>query len=334
MSDIRSTAYTMVSGGRGILAADESVTTMSARLVATGIPATEEMRRSYREMLVSTPGLCDGVSGVILCAETFGQRLSDGRLFPDALADLGMLAGIKVDTGTTPLAGCPGEVVTEGLDGLRERLATFAAGGAAFAKWRAVIRMGEGTPTIPAIRANAQALARYAALCQEVGLMPIVEPEVLYDGVHPMSACASLTLVVLLEVFSELALLKVDPAGMVLKPSMVLPGRDGPASATPAEVAAATMQTLAAVVPAEVAGIAFLSGGQAPDMATANLAAIRRLPAPWPVTFSFGRALVEPALAAWAGRPERVDAGQAALAERVAGTVAAVREPELAHDPQ
>lgn len=318
MPDTHATARDLVGAGRGILAADESVTTMSARLTAAGVPATEDNRARYREMLVTTPGLSDGVSGVILCAETFGQRLTDGRAFPDALREIGLLAGIKVDTGATPLAGCPRETITEGLDGLRDRLAAFAAAGAAFAKWRAVIRIGPGVPTAPAIRANAHALARYAALCQEAGLVPIVEPEVLMDGPHPLSACASVTALVLFSVFAELAEAGADPAGLILKPNMVLPGRDAGTTAAPAEVADATMTALVAAAPEQLAGVAFLSGGQPPEVAAANLAAIRRLPAPWPLTFSFGRALVQPALAAWGGRPDRVGDGQRALADAVA----------------
>lgn len=314
---LSTTARAMVARGKGILAADESTTTMSARLAAAGVAPTEENRRAYRELLISTPELAGGISGVILCDETFRQSTADGQSFPAALAAAGMLAGIKVDRGARPLAAAPGETVTEGLDGLRERLADYAALGAAFAKWRAVILIGDGKPTARARRANAHALARYAALCQEAGIVPIVEPEVLMDGTHSLAACAEATTATLACVFAELADAGVALEAIVLKPSMVLPGKESAQVADAAEVAAATVSTLLGAVPGEVPGVAFLSGGQSPERATENLAAMREADVPWALTFSFGRALVDPALAAWQGRPERVAAGQAALFSRV-----------------
>ncbi len=316
-TELSCTASAMVAAGKGILAADESTATMSSRLCAAGVAPTEQNRRAYRELLVTTPGLAEGISGVILCDETFRQSTSDGRPFPLALAEIGMLPGIKVDCGARPLAAAPGETVTEGLDGLRERLADYAASGARFAKWRAVIVIGNGKPSARARRANAHALARYAALCQEAGIVPIVEPEVLMDGGHSMAACAEATATTLVSVFGELADAGVELAGIVLKPNMVLPGQACPESASSRQVATATVGTLRGVVPDDVAGIAFLSGGQSPARATENLAAMQRFDLPWPLTFSFGRALVDPALAAWQGKPERVAAGQDALAARV-----------------
>ncbi|MET8246932.1 class I fructose-bisphosphate aldolase [Streptomyces sp. NPDC005202] len=322
MADLAHTAAAMVAPGKGILAADESIATMSARLEKAGVAPTEENRRAYREMLITTPDLASGVSGVILCDETFRQAVSDGRTFPEAMAQRGLLPGIKVDTGAKPLAGAPGETVTEGLDGLRERLAEYAALGARFAKWRAVISIGDGRPTRRKVRADAHALARYAMLCQEAGIVPIVEPEVLMEGTHGIARCAAVTSDVLQEVFAELDGAELD--GIVLKPNMVVPGRDSGETATPDEVAQATVSTLRAVVEEKVAGIAFLSGGQSAAQATANLAAMQRLEAPWPLTFSFGRGLVDPALAAWRGDPERVADGQQALAHRVACNTAAL----------
>lgn len=318
LNDPARTAAAMVGDRKGILAADESIGTMSKRLEAAGVAPTAENRRAYRELLATTPGLAGAISGVILCDETFGQRLADGRDFPTALTDLGILPGIKVDIGAKPLAGAPGETVTEGLDGLRERLERYAAGGARFAKWRAVLTIGDDLPSAWAIRAGAHALARYAALCQEAGIAPIVEPEVLMDGAHSIGRCAEVTAAVLWEVVDELQASSVRLDGIVLKPNMVLPGKDSGERATPEAVADATVSTLRAVVPEDVAGIAFLSGSQGAAAATANLAAMRAYDVPWPLTFSFGRALVDPALAAWHGDPSQVAAGQRALADRVA----------------
>lgn len=314
---LHETAKTLVSRPRGILAADESIGTMSSRLEKTGIPVNEENRRAYRDLLVTTPELHRGISGVILSHETFYQKLSDGNSFPLGIHSLGVLPGIKVDTGAKALAGAPGEKVTEGLDGLRERLADYVPRGARFAKWRAVIVIGDGKPTERALHANAHALARYAALCQEGWMVPIVEPEVLMDGDHTIERCAEVTRETLAALMAELDLAGVDLAGTVLKPNMVVPGSECSQQATPEEVAEQTVATLRAVLPDSLAGVAFLSGGQSPETATANLAAMQKLETPWPLTFSFGRALVDPALKAWKGDPDRVDAGQHALADRV-----------------
>jgi fructose-bisphosphate aldolase class I len=321
---LHGTARTMVSRPRGILAADESVGTMSSRLEKVGVPATAENRRDYREMLVTAPDLHEGISGVILSDETFNQKLSDGNAFPLALHALNILPGIKVDTGAKDLALSPGEKITEGLDGLRERLRDYVSRGARFAKWRAVITIGEKTPTRNALRANAHALARYAALCQESVLVPIVEPEVLMDGDHTIERCAEVTRAALEYLLAELDEAGVDLAGTVLKPNMVVPGTTSGQQASPEEVAEATVTTLRAVLPETLAGVAFLSGGQSPEVATANLAAMQKHETPWPLTFSFGRALVDPALKAWHGDPALISAGQQALISRVQPNSAAV----------
>jgi fructose-bisphosphate aldolase class I len=321
---LHGTARTMVSRPRGILAADESVGTMSSRLEKVGVPATAENRRDYREMLVTAPDLHEGISGVILSDETFNQKLSDGNAFPLALHALNILPGIKVDTGAKDLALSPGEKITEGLDGLRERLRDYVSRGARFAKWRAVITIGETTPTRNALRANAHALARYAALCQESVLVPIVEPEVLMDGDHTIERCAEVTRAALEYLLAELDEAGVDLAGTVLKPNMVVPGTTSGQQASPEEVAEATVTTLRAVLPETLAGVAFLSGGQSPEVATTNLAAMQKHETPWPLTFSFGRALVDPALKAWHGDPALISAGQQALISRVQPNSAAV----------
>ncbi|MEJ7583417.1 MAG: class I fructose-bisphosphate aldolase [Acidimicrobiales bacterium] len=315
--DLRSVAAALVRRGAGILAADESIATISQRFDGHGIESTEESRRQYRELLLGAPGLEEHVSGVIMFAETLRQSSSDGTPFPELLAGRGILPGIKVDTGAKPLAGAPGETITEGLDGLRERVAAYRELGARFAKWRAVITIAEELPTRRAIVANAHALARYAALCHEGGLVPIVEPEVLMKGDHDLEGCDEVTRAVLEEVFVQLHLAEVDLGSIILKPSMISPGAEGP----PAEVgpvATATVACLLDRVPASVAGVAFLSGGQPPDTATAHLGAMTRLgPHPWPLTFSFGRALQDDALLAWGGRPDAVEAARAVLLDRV-----------------
>ncbi|HXT43008.1 MAG TPA: class I fructose-bisphosphate aldolase [Pseudonocardiaceae bacterium] len=315
--ELHGTAQTMVSRPRGILAADESIATMSSRLEKAGVEVSAENRRAYREMLVTTPDLNRGISGVILSDETFNQKLSDGNTFPLAVHNLGILPGIKVDTGAKPLALSPGEKITEGLDGLRERLKDYVSRGARFAKWRAVIVIGDGLPTRNALRANAHALARYAALCQEAWCVPIVEPEVLMDGDHTIERCAEVTRATLETLMAELNEAGVDLAGTVLKPNMVVPGKTSGQQASPEEVAEQTVSVLRAVLPDSLAGVAFLSGGQSPEEATANLAAMQKHDTPWPLTFSFGRALVDPALKAWRGDPDAVDAGQQALFSRV-----------------
>jgi fructose-bisphosphate aldolase, class I len=261
----------------------------------------------------------------ILCDETFRQVTTDGRTFPGFLASRGLLPGIKVDAGTRPLAGVPVERVTEGLDGLRERLAEYVALGARFAKWRAVFLIGDDTPSWQALRTNMHALTCYASLCHEAGLVPVVEPEVLMDGAHSIERCAAVTGAVLFSLFAELEDYEVALSGIVLKPNMVVPGASSGESAAPEEVAARTVGAFTGIVPERVAGIAFLSGGQSPEAATANLAALQQVSAPWPLTFSFGRALVDPALIQWHGDPRRVRAGQRALANRVACNLAALR---------
>ncbi|TGD84821.1 fructose-bisphosphate aldolase class I [Mycolicibacterium sp. CH28] len=329
MTTIRHIAQQLTTFGKGILAADESIGTMSSRLEQAGVHPTAQSRRDYRELLAVTPGLADGVSGIIFCDETMNQSFSDGTPFPQGCRERGILPGIKVDTGAKPCPGLPGETITEGLDGLADRLAGYAGKGAAFAKWRAVFTITDDTPSRGSIEANANALARYAAACQEAGLVPIVEPEVLMAGTHGIGRCAEVTAAVQQAVREQLALFNVDLAGIVLKPNMVTEGSENPQPATPEEVAAATVEVLRSW-PGDLAGVAFLSGGQPPQRATANLAAMQSHQTPWPLTFSFGRALVSPALAAWRGHEDRVAAGQAALSEHVAANAAALRlRPQL-----
>jgi fructose-bisphosphate aldolase class I len=324
MTTLHQVAAQMVAPGRGILAADESIRTMSSRLEAVGVPASETARRDYRELLISTEGLSDGVSGVILADETLRQSTRAGQPIPELLRELGILPGIKVDTGAHPLAGADGETVTEGLDGLRARLAEYGPMGAAFAKWRAVITIAEDRPSRRAIEANAHALARYARLCQEQGIVPIVEPEVMMTGGHSLTRTALVTKAVLSAVFAQLETARVDLAGIVLKPNMVVPGQDHTGAVTAEQVAEATVSTLLCAVPTGVPGVAFLSGGQSPQVATANLAAMQALDTPWPLTFSFGRALVDPALRTWRGNQDAWTAGQDALADRVRRNVDAL----------
>lgn len=322
--ELRATAARLVAGGRGILAADESPRTMSRRLADAGVAPTEEHRRAYREVLLTAHDLAAGVSGVILCDETLRQRLADGRPFPAALADAGIQTGIKVDTGTVPLEGGEdGETLTEGLDGLAERVAEYVALGAEFAKWRAVLPLGAGRPSPRALAANADALAAYARTCQDGGLVPVVEPEILTAGGHRIEVCAAATARTLATLARALDRAGVDPAAMTLKPNMVTAGEGARQTAGPDEVARATVDTLRATMPDALAGVAFLSGGQPSAIAAANLAAIRRRGGPWPLTFSFGRALVSPALLAWRGDPGAADAGRAALRREVDRAVAA-----------
>jgi fructose-bisphosphate aldolase class I len=316
-SELERIARAMVARGKGILAADESSGTIAKRFGALDIPSTEELRRSYREMLLTTPGAAASISGVILYDETLRQKTSQGVPFPRHLEQLGILPGIKVDTGAKPLAGFPGETITEGLDGLRERLIEYYELGARFAKWRAVIDIGAGIPTNHAIAANAEALSRYAALCQENGLVPIVEPEVLMDGAHSLEHCEGVTEVVLAKVFECLIAARVHLEGMVLKPNMVISGKKHPQPAAPEAVAAATLRTLRRRVPAAVPGIAFLSGGQTSPEATLHLSLMNAAgPLPWPLTFSFGRALQDSALLAWSGQAGNFLAGQKEFAKR------------------
>ncbi|MFD4428391.1 class I fructose-bisphosphate aldolase [Nocardia sp. NPDC058497] len=295
-------AQQLTGGGRGILAADESIRTMSARLEQEGIPASATTRRDYRAVLLTADGLAEWISGIILCDETFGQDLADGRAFPVAARELGILPGIKVDTGTTGLPGQGGALVTEGLDGLGARLAAYAERGAAFAKWRAVFDVRSITPY--AAHANGHALARYAALCQRHGIVPIVEPEVLCTGDHDLDASAEATRLALRSVFAALDAAGVDLSGIVLKPNFVTPGLDA-APAAVDDVVAATFAVLRETVPAAVPGIAFLSGGQPTEQVCDYLGNLTILAGrPWAVTFSFGRALVSAALHAWAESKE------------------------------
>lgn len=315
--ELHAVATAMVEKGRGILAADESSPTIKKRFDSISLESTEEHRRTYREMLFTTENLGSYISGVILYDETLRQSCADGTSFASYLAEHGMLPGIKVDAGAKVLAGFPGEKITEGLDGLRDRLAEYAGLGAKFAKWRAVIDIADGIPTDYCIRANAQALARYAALCQEGGIVPIVEPEVLMDGAHDLARCEAVTGEVLSQVFRELHRHRVLLEGMVLKPNMVISGKKCPTQAGVEEVAEATVRCLKRYVPGAVPGIAFLSGGQSDELATAHLNAMNAAyTLPWNLTFSYGRALQAPALKAWGGRAEKLSAGQAALGLR------------------
>jgi fructose-bisphosphate aldolase class I len=314
---LRATAEQLVAPGRGILAADESTGTIKKRFDSIGVESTEDNRRAYRDMLFTTPGLGEHISGVILFDETIRQSASDGTPFPELLADLGIIPGIKVDTGAKPLALIPGETVTEGLDGLRERLAEYRELGARFAKWRATIIIGDGIPTDFAILANAHAMARYAALCQEAVIVPIVEPEILMDGDHSIQECEVATARTLSALYAQLTDHRVDLGGSLLKVNMVLSGAEAATQAGPAEVAEATLRVLRDHVPADVAGVVFLSGGQSDVDSTVHLNEMNRsAPHPWPLSFSYGRALQAPSLKAWGGDPAKVDAGQRALAHR------------------
>src|SRR6202167_6016913 len=295
-------ARAMVVKNKGILAADESTGTIKKRFDGIKLESTEEHRRSYREMLFTAPGASSWISGVILYDETIRQKTRDGVPFPAYLEKNGIIPGIKVDTGAKPLAQFAGETITEGLDGLRERLAEYRKLGARFAKWRAVIDIGADIPTDFAIAANAQALARYAALCQEQGIVPIVEPEVLMDGDHSIERCESVTSHTLQQVFDALFAHRIMLEGMILKPNMVISGKKASNRANPEQVAEATVRCLKRHVPPAVAGIAFLSGGQSPTEATQHLSLMNKLaPLPWPLTFSYGRALQDTALSAWGG---------------------------------
>jgi fructose-bisphosphate aldolase class I len=317
MREIESVARALVAPGKGILAADESAPTIEKRFRSVGVPSTEENRRAYRELLFTAPGIEDSISGVILFEETLRQKTRDGIPFPDALSRRGIVPGIKVDLGAKALAGFPGEKVTEGLDGLRERLAAYKDLGARFAKWRAVIAIGDGIPTGACLDANAQALARYAALCQESGLVPIVEPEVLMDGGHTIERCEEVTAETLGTVFRELAAHRVAPEGTLLKPNMVLSGKECTRQAGVAEVAEATLRCLRRTVPSAVPGIVFLSGGQTPMQASAHLSAMNAMGrSPWELSFSYGRALQEPVLSAWKGEAGNVSAAAKAFLHR------------------
>ena len=316
-NDLNAVATAMVGSGKGILAADESTPTIGKRFALIDTESTEASRRRYREMLFTTPGVEEYIGGVILYDETLRQSTSDGVPFAKYMADAGMIPGIKVDTGAKPLAGFAGETITEGLDGLRERLAEYYELGARFAKWRAVINIGENLPSDFCVQANARALARYAALCQEANIVPIVEPEVLMDGDHSIARCEEVTNAALAALFAALAEHKVVLEGIVLKPNMVISGSGAADRAAPAEVAEATLRTLKAHVPAAVAGVAFLSGGQSPEEATVHLDVMNKSgDLPWELSFSYGRALQAPVLDAWRGSEDNYAVGQAALFKR------------------
>jgi fructose-bisphosphate aldolase class I len=331
MAALAAVAHSLVCDGRGILAMDESNGTCNKRFDAAGIAQTQENRRAYRELIMTAPGLGDSIAGAILYDETIRQGTHDGVAFTTILGGAGIIPGIKVDTGAKDLAFCPGELVTEGLDGLRARLREYFAMGARFAKWRAVISPAAGLPSRGALQANAQALARYAALCQEAGLVPIVEPEVLMAGRHGLERCREVTEATLHAVFHHLEEQGVGLEGMILKPNMVLPGLDCPKQESVDDVAAATITTLLRTVPAAVPGIAFLSGGQSGELASARLDAMNvsaRGPGarlPWTLAFSFARAIQQPALDIWKGEPGRAKAAQNALVHRARCNRAALR---------
>ncbi|MDP8985998.1 MAG: fructose-bisphosphate aldolase class I [Pseudomonadota bacterium] len=316
-AELAATAHALVANHRGILAADESTSTIAKRFATIKLDSTEENRRLYREMLFTAPGIAEHISGVILYDETLRQKTRDGVPFATYLTERNMIPGIKVDTGAKPLPGFPGETITEGLDGLRERFAEYYKLGARFAKWRAVIDIGAGVPSGYAIEANAEALARYAALCQEASIVPIVEPEVLMDGAHTLERCEEVTNLVLDRVFSRLFAARIYLEGMVLKPNMVIAGKKCQQKCSPQQVAEATVRTLKRQVPPAVPGIAFLSGGQSPTEATLHLSLMNAMGSlPWALTFSYGRALQEDALAAWRGKPEAFADGQQAFSVR------------------
>jgi fructose-bisphosphate aldolase, class I len=327
MHDLAEVARSLVAPGKGILAADESTSTIKKRFDAIGVENTEANRRAYRELLFRTPGLAEFISGVILYDETIRQKAADETPLVKILRDQGILAGIKADIGAKPLAFSPNEVVTEGLDGLRERLGEYRGLGAVFSKWRAVIAIGEGIPTRYCIDVNAHALARYAALSQEQKLVPMVEPEVLMDGNHTIERCYEVELATLREVFAQLASQRVQLEGMLLKASMVLSGKEARNRASPDEVARYTVDCFRESVPAAVPGIVFLSGGQGDEEATVNLDAINRyaakVGAPWELSFSYGRGLQAAPQKVWSGKPENVPAAQRAFFHRAKLTAAA-----------
>jgi fructose-bisphosphate aldolase class I len=322
------TAMALVADDKGILAMDESNPTCNKRFAKLGIPQTSEAHRAYREMIVTTPGLGECISGAILYDETIRQTTSEGIPFVQAVINAGIIPGVKVDAGAKDMAGHPGEKVTEGLDGLRERLKEYAQMGLRFAKWRAVIVIGEGLPSRACIETNAQALARYAALCQEAGLVPIVEPEVLMDGEHTLAQCFTVTEQVLHSVFEQITTQGVLLEGMLLKPNMVLPGLSCSQQDTVEAVADATVKCFLRAVPAAVPGIMFLSGGQSSELASSRLNAMNagfKSRAPWALSFSYGRALQQAAMKTWAGQDANVKAAQQALLQRARCNLAARR---------
>jgi fructose-bisphosphate aldolase class I len=315
------TARELVADDKGLLAMDESTPTCDKRFAKAGIPQTEEFRRKYRELIVTTPGLSESIGGAILYDETIRQSKRDGTPFVKVLEQAGIVPGIKVDTGAKEHAGFPGERITEGLDGLRERLQEYVHLGARFAKWRAVITIGDGIPSRGNIEANAHALARYAALCQEAGLVPIVEPEVLMDGNHTLARCREVTGEVLHTVFDQLNDQRIILEAIILKPNMVLPGLECPDQSSTDEIAGATVTTLLRAVPAAVPAVAFLSGGQSSELASERLNAMNiqfRTRAPWAISFSFARAIQQPALDIWRGDDANIAQAQLALAKQAA----------------
>ena len=317
IAELEKIAHALVVPGKGILAADESSGTIQKRFDKIGVQSTADNRRDYRELLFRTPAMREFISGVILYDETIRQNAKDGTPLVKVIAASGAIPGIKVDAGAKPLAGCPGELVTEGLDGLAARFEEYHKLGARFAKWRAVIDIGPGMPSYDCLHANAHALARYAALCQAANIVPIVEPEVLMDGGHDIDACYAVTEWMLKETYQELYYAKVALEGTILKPNMVISGVKSPKQASVAEVAEKTLKCLKACVPPSVPGIAFLSGGQSDEMATAHLDAMNKAGAlPWKLTFSYGRALQAAPQNAWRGKTENVSAAQNAFAHR------------------
>ena len=314
---LEQTARDLVAPKKGILAADESTGTIGKRFAKINVDSTPESRIAYRDAIFRAPGLSEFVSGVILYDETIRQTAGNGKPIPEALQQAGLIPGIKVDTGAKELAGCPGEKVTEGLDGLRDRLVEYVGLGARFAKWRAVITIGDGLPSDTCIDVNAHALARYAALCVEAGLVPIVEPEVLMDGSHTIETCYDATYRTQLAVFAALAQQRVPLEQILLKPNMVLSGSDCPQQASVHEVAVQTIRCLSNTVPPAMPGVVFLSGGQSDEIATAHLNEMNRIGGfPWQLSFSYGRALQAPAMSAWAGRKENVGTAQQAILKR------------------
>ncbi len=322
--DLHKTAKALLASGKGILAADESSKTADKRFDAVGIAKTPEMRRAWRELLFTSPETGKILSGVILYDETLRQKSSSGVPFPELLAGEGIIPGIKVDMGPVDLPNFPGEKMTEGLDGLRARLAEYVKLGAKFAKWRAVITIGEGIPTPQCIEANAYLLAQYSGLCQEAGIVPIVEPEVLLDGTHTIERCEEVVRATLTTLFATLKNFRVDLGGLILKTSMVLPGKDSGKKATAKEVAEATVRVLKETVPKECAGVVFLSGGQSPIEAVEHLNEMIKIGGlPWPMTFSYSRALQDPVMTAWAGKEENVSAAKEIFTKRIKAASAA-----------
>lgn len=320
-SELKSIISGIFSEGRGILAMDESIPTCNKRLAASGIEQNEEMRRRYRQLLVTTPGLEKNIGGAILSDETIRQKTDSGRPMAAVLTEKGIIPGIKVDRSTVAMPNFTNEKITEGLDGLRERLAEYKSFGARFAKWRAVIKIGENIPSRACIRANIHSLTCYAALCQEAAVVPIVEPEVLMDGSHSLQQCFDITKQVLKMLFLYMDDFRVNESEIILKPNMILPGKDNPASHSIAEIAGTTFKCLQASVPASVPAIAFLSGGQKPEDASAHLDTIHKKyqhQLPWILSFSFARAIQQPVLETWKGRDSTVESAQKALLHRTA----------------